>query len=428
MTNKISWKYGTVREEVRKLAIQNGCVTQPLYDLYDYFKEQCPNLIYSSYTRMVRKICSELRDELDMTPLKNISKTQKGFSHIAGLRNWVYEQIIKNDFNKSVVYDLYNEAKEIFNLERTRESYERMVRDVYNQTLKKLKENESKIIYNIGVEKMKVDKIKFIKDDLENLEFKRMVVLSDLHCGHVMGLTPPTWQFNPENETWGEVARVQNESWQWYINAVRRVGKKIDILVLNGDLIDGRGERSGSTELITADRTKQASIAVDCISEWDAKQIFMTRGTPYHSGQAEQFEDLVAERVGGHIEDVLDIKVNGKTFNFRHKIGGSSVPYGKATQVIKESIWNALYAIYHEIPSADVIIRSHVHHMVINQDSLRWSITTPALQVNSRYGKQQCNGITDFGFIVIDIYTNGHITVNPYIAKLETQHSEVIEI
>jgi hypothetical protein len=145
----------------------------------------------------------------------------------------------------------------------------------------------------------------------------------------------------------------------------------------------------------------------------------MTRGTPYHTGKYEQFEDLAAEKLGAYIDNSLDIKVNGKMFNFKHKVAGSTVPYGKSTAVIKEAFWNLVQSAYNEVPFADVVIRSHVHYMMINQDSMRYSITTPALQLNSRYGQQQCTGLTDFGFLVIDIYDNGHILINPCVAKLE---------
>lgn len=419
-------KYKGLREEILALAILYNGDAQRLYSDYEFFKVGYPGLIYSTYNRLVRKACAELREQgYDFSQDKDKKKSKKKYTYHPELKEWITQRLIENNMNKFTVYNMFSEIKD--NYTSSRESFERMVRYVHNKIVDQQIQRNDNINY-VGEQKMNVNKIIFLQDDLDQMEFKRMVILSDLHCGHVMGLTPPTWQFNQDNSSRGEIARVQKEAWNWYTQAVQHVGKNIDILVVNGDLIDGRGERSGSTELITTCRIQQGNIAIEALSQWNPDQVFITRGTPYHTGQAEQFEDLIADKLNAHIEDVLDLRVHGKTFNFRHKIGSSSVPYGKATQVIKEAIWNALYAIYHEIPSADVIIRSHVHHMVINRDGSRWSITTPALQVNSRYGKQQCNGITDFGFLVVDIYENGHIIVNPYLAKLETQHSEIIEI
>ncbi len=257
--------------------------------------------------------------------------------------------------------------------------------------------------------------------------FKRMVILSDLHCGHELGLTPPSWQYQTNNSELGDVAKLQQQCWNWYKQQIDIVGKDVDVLVINGDLIDGRGEKSGSTELITSDRTKQGIIATECIQEWNCDNIFITRGTPYHSGSAEQFEDMIAERLNANIDNVIELKVNNRIFNFRHKVGGSSVPYGKTSPVVKEAVWNLINASYNEVKSADVVVRSHVHYMIINQDSMRYSITTPALQLNSRYGQQQCTGHTDFGFIVIDIYDDGEIKIKPYIYK-PVYESKVITV
>ncbi|MFV0422206.1 hypothetical protein [Oleidesulfovibrio sp.] len=43
---------------------------------------------------------------------------------------------------------------------------------------------------------------------------KRIVILSDLHCGHLAGLTPPGWQLPPRGEAddpriqWGRLMPV----------------------------------------------------------------------------------------------------------------------------------------------------------------------------------------------------------------------------
>ena len=258
--------------------------------------------------------------------------------------------------------------------------------------------------------------------------FKRLVILSDLHCGHQGGLTPEKWQYNLDNEATADLAKLQTESWNWYLSTVQKIGKTCDVMVVNGDLIDGRGERNGGAELITTDRLSQCAIAVECLQVWSPENIFITRGTPYHSGQSEQYEDIIAERLNAIIDDTIIINVNGKIFNFRHKVGGSSVPHGKATSALKESVWQNLKSIYNDCPQVDVVVRSHVHNFIAIQDSLRYTITTPALQVNSRYGKQQCTGYTDFGFIVIDVYDNGKIDIQPYISRFALNNDVIIKV
>ena len=40
----------------------------------------------------------------------------------------------------------------------------------------------------------------------------------------------------------------------------------VDILVVNGDAIDGHGKKSNGSELLTTDLLQQVDIAVECLS------------------------------------------------------------------------------------------------------------------------------------------------------------------
>ena len=78
---------------------------------------------------------------------------------------------------------------------------------------------------------------------------KRIAVISDLHCGHVVGLTPPRWQ-SAVGLVGEKIAAMQKTLWDLYTEEMDAI-KPIDVLIVNGDCIDGKGKRSGSTELIT---------------------------------------------------------------------------------------------------------------------------------------------------------------------------------
>jgi len=95
----------------------------------------------------------------------------------------------------------------------------------------------------------------------------RLGIISDLHAGSRSGLTPPGWQYakdadTRERKTYGE---IQRKVWAWYSRKVRAL--ECDTLVVNGDAIDGKGERSGGTEQFEMDRHEQAMIAARCIRE-----------------------------------------------------------------------------------------------------------------------------------------------------------------
>ena len=237
---------------------------------------------------------------------------------------------------------------------------------------------------------------------------KRVVVLSDFHCGHEVGLTPPKW--NPQS---GDDAYSEYRAYLWkqYADTVRSL-QPIDILVANGDLVDGRGDRSGSLEVIVLDRLIQCQMAAAVIRFAQPKKVFVSRGTDYHVGKEESFEDLVAEQVKAErIGDVLNIDVNGLMFNFRHHIGGSQSPLGRQTPLSRESVWNALWNVRQGFPLADIIVRSHVHYLAYAGGPGWLAMTTPALQgYGTRYGERRLSGIVDFGFVYFDVVDKGHMT------------------
>jgi len=237
---------------------------------------------------------------------------------------------------------------------------------------------------------------------------KRILVVSDLHCGHTVGLTPPKWQRKAYATTKHEkFSAIQAESWKWFKREVRAYGP-YDIVVCNGDAIDGRGERSGGTELITPDRDEQCEIAVEAlrVAMGECKTGLMTYGTPYHTGTEEDWEGKIAKALGCKIGGQEQLRASGVVFDFKHKIGASSVPHTRGTALGKAGIWSQLIADRGAAAEADVLVRSHVHyHSFVGGPLFKPGLmmTTPALQaMGTKYGSRQCEGIVDFGFVVFE--------------------------
>jgi len=261
---------------------------------------------------------------------------------------------------------------------------------------------------------------------------KRVVVLSDLHCGHQVGLTPPSWHDTPDETASPariKLADFRKQTFSLYYNWVKKLAP-IDILLVNADCIDGRGERSGQTELITSDRDYQCDMAAEIIKAAKAKKVVMTYGTPYHTGQLEDFENQIAkevkaEKVGGH--EWVD--VNGLVFDLKHKVGSSGIPHGRHTAVAKENLWNTLLAARDEAPRANVIIRSHVHYHTF-AGGVDWiAMTTPALQgPGSKYGNRQCSGTVDFGLIHFDVNPSGSYEWSVHAKRLLDKQEMLLKL
>jgi hypothetical protein len=261
---------------------------------------------------------------------------------------------------------------------------------------------------------------------------KRIVLTGDYHCGHRAGLTPPDWQLQPETggHIWQKFLRSQKEMWKRYLAIVKAL-QPVTCLLVNGDAIDGRGERSGGVELITGDRSEQCDIAEECIAIWDAEKIVMTRGTPYHAGSEESWEDVIAKALRKRGNDVKIGEhewpsVNGYVFDCKHHLGSSSTPYGRYTAVAKEDLWNLLWNERGLQPRADMVVRSHVHYCVGGyryvSGKRKEFLSLPALQtMGTRYGARRCSGTVDWGVLGFDIDKHGSIIcLHDHVQELES--------
>jgi hypothetical protein len=255
---------------------------------------------------------------------------------------------------------------------------------------------------------------------------KRMVIISDLHCGHRVGLTPPAWWWRDDTELQAKVHRNQKELWNWYASKMANL-QPIDILVVNGDAIDGKGERSGGSEQNTTDRFVQCDMAVECIREAKASTVLMTYGTQYHTGADEDWERVIADKLRDdatvHIEGHAFPNVNGVQFDIKHHIGSSGVPHGRYTAIARDKLWNTVWNNRDEQqPKAGVLIRSHVHYHSFCGCPEWLALTTPALQgYGSLYGVRRCSGVVDIGIVVFDIQENGVYQWKAITAKLPQQ-------
>jgi len=263
------------------------------------------------------------------------------------------------------------------------------------------------------------------------MKAKRVVALSDLHCGHDLGLCPP--QYNIEDELYD----VRKETWDWFSKEIRSLGK-IDILFIVGDSIDGKGERSGGTEQLTTDRMKQVKMAVDCIRFIKPQKIFMAYGTPYHTGMGEDWEAVMAKsianggegtkriktEIGGH----LFVDVNGCIFDLKHKVSTGKLMHTKGTSISREKLQNYMWMIREQQPNSDIIIRGHVHNFFQTSDGYWVAMTLPGLQgLGSKYGERQCSGVVNLGFVHFDINTKGGYTWQSHLAELPGQKAPVLK-
>lgn len=243
---------------------------------------------------------------------------------------------------------------------------------------------------------------------------KHAVIISDMHCGHLFGMTPPMW-WMPESDKHEEmkIATWQRKTWEWLATKAAKIGP-IDHLIVNGDAIEGSGDRSGGTELITTDRHKQVEMAFDTINLFDFDKITIIRGTPYHTGEKEDYEDVLAQKYFTYAQDHAWLEYAGCIIDFKHYVGSSTIPGTIPQSLTRDAVWNLMWAEHEMQPRAKVFIRSHLHHFYQAGDDDCLCLVTPALQGWTKYGGRKMSKTISFGFLEISISDEGEFGWKKY--------------
>jgi len=271
---------------------------------------------------------------------------------------------------------------------------------------------------------------------------KRVLAISDTHCGAHFGLTPPDWQTNPRehaNEDRSKMAKwakLQRELWDRYCALLKELAP-IDVVLFLGDAIDGKGKKSGGTELITTDRTVQADMAVKVFDtvrlhgrpKHEIKMVSVY-GTGYHTGTEEDWENVVADKAG---VDKLGShewpEVEGVVFDIKHAIGTSTIPHGRGTAMLRDILWNDLWAMDEMQPRASVLLRGHAHYFSGLMTANKSGFILPALcGMGSKFGSRICSGTVHWGMMHFDCNNGNVLNWDKHIVTIESQKATTTKL
>jgi hypothetical protein len=227
----------------------------------------------------------------------------------------------------------------------------------------------------------------------------RILCASDFHCGHDHGLTPPEYWYSEDRDA--ETALWQQDLWNWYVKQITQTPP--DVVLVTGDAIDGRGFLSGGVEQITTDLRLQAKMASEALRLCNTNRISVIRGSGYHVGRDTNIEDFIADGLGVSVTDSEYYSLEGTILHARHKISRSGIPHGRFTPSAKAAMWNQIAANRNQALKADILIRGHVHYFTRIEDEHSIALTCPAMCGKTRYGNQECDGLTTTGLLWIEL-------------------------
>lgn len=241
--------------------------------------------------------------------------------------------------------------------------------------------------------------------------FKRCLILSDLHAGHVNGIAPQGWNVS------GRGADYRAEMIAALMIDIENL-RPFDAIIFNGDLCDGPGKDPG--EHVSDDPNDQVVIAMQFMVDVIGKQktppvCFATAGTPFHTTvKGVNLERLAVEHAAAQTRVAIPyknqhmIQINGRTIHCRHHIG-NGILNSSPPSLIRQKLINDRWYERGFQEKADVFIRSHIHRFQHISDSFNDFIITPALQGSTDYGALRCDSVIDVGFCWLDIFENGEV-------------------
>lgn len=207
-----------------------------------------------------------------------------------------------------------------------------------------------------------------------------VVIVSDLHCGSVYGIMPK--KIILQDGTVIEGNKGQIKLYKLWKQITER-WKNPDVLICNGDMIEGASARQSGYENWSSDVMQQVDAATQLLKMWNADRVFFTTGTPFHTLVPEiRFEEILAGNFGSKLETQLSLNIEGHLVHCAHHIGVSTSFY-RTTAIAKEMAM--LLLNLKSLEDYEWTIRSHAHYFCHVEFGSHHGIVTPCWQLQTPY-------------------------------------------
>lgn len=221
-----------------------------------------------------------------------------------------------------------------------------------------------------------------------------VAVVGDLHSNSTVGLMPP--QFRTQAGNTIKANAQQKFLWRSWLDYCKWLDEwDIDAIIINGDLPQGCNSRD--TQTLSMNESDQIEIVLQVLdpliyshNKKRTDQIYITRGTGFHSGKDGSREEIIAKEIGAvrdtngaYSRYVNWLQWRGKLLHFTHHINHAAVyPLSPLQRAMREQRERAQMGML----MPDVDIRSHVHMCnAIQANDGRWAATAPAWQLQSEF-------------------------------------------
>jgi hypothetical protein len=216
---------------------------------------------------------------------------------------------------------------------------------------------------------------------------KTLLALGDIHSGNEGAVMPE--EVNSEDVNSGRNRRyfptkIQKDILKkWY--EMCDECPKPDILLLNGDLVDGKNYKDSGLGTWTTDMNLQASALADLVKMIKPRQIIATTGSPYHSDRNPNSDQIAVEKCGGTFKGgYASIKINNHRIYAQHKVSVSKVWQYRTTGIARALVMATLNEP--EYGHYDVLFKSHAHYFTFAGFTSSLGMILGAWKAHDPYG------------------------------------------
>jgi predicted phosphodiesterase len=251
-------------------------------------------------------------------------------------------------------------------------------------------------------------------DDTAGEEMTRWLHLSDIHGGSKEA--PATHEGDAKRNP---IMDTLTDEWYKMVDTVGRV----DVVVLNGDLIDGVNYKEEGVGTWTTDIKEQKDDVRDLIRSIRCRNYIVIRGSQYHRGKNYDGDSAIAEALG--CEKAYDeVKITSSkdkvSMHLCHHINVSGIQSYRTTAIAREMMVAVLGEEH--FGKFDVIVRGHAHYYCLVDTGSHYGVILPCWKGRDAYVKQKslCWN-PHIGYVTMET-KDGVISIDRHVRKLRGKH------
>jgi len=226
---------------------------------------------------------------------------------------------------------------------------------------------------------------------------KKVLVVSDLHCGGSSGMLPRNY-YNAERDLHLTTNKVQEFLFEQWENMVLTVGE-VDAVICNGDIVDGLNSKSKGKDILVTDMMVQCDIARQLLSMINTKRFIFTQGSKYHTNDNPSADEIVCTMLRGEWYDYFgDILFDNIKMNVQHY-----GPYSSRNDGAFSSMIRSIDQLRLDGDDADIYIKSHSHTFKYAGGPNYIAMTTPCWKGMDGYTMTKSQKRPDNGYVLFNI-------------------------